>query len=148
MATEWSRTCAECHHSLEDLELLCIEAERVLVYSEIEHRHWTQLVNTVQGDTTGDRMHYHTTVNLYSSCNDAGLAAGRCAYAASRAHLEARLLRKLSRLWCPILAVVRSSSLIPPFTMPKVCYCHLCPIVLLLICAYRILLTSYQINLG
>lgn len=146
MATEWSRARAQCQRSLEDLELLCIETDRVLVFSEMEHSRWSRLASTVQGDTVGDRMRYHAIVDLYNSHNDAGLAAGRRAYAASRAHLEAQFLRKLSRMWRPILAVALGSNLIPPFIMPKVCSWHPCPIVLLLIRAHRIILTSPQIN--
>jgi hypothetical protein len=122
LAVEWSKARAQSHRSLEALDLLCSEATWALNATEHEHREWLRKAAAVKGDSVGDLMYDGPAGRCESVpiLDDQGLAAGRRSYAYFQADTEARLLRKLSALFHPVLIAVLAEDVIPRFDMPKV----------------------------
>jgi hypothetical protein len=120
MATEWSKAQAQAHRGLEAIRLVCEEAIRSVSFTVVERDRWTSLASTASGFSEGNKMKWGGELaENHCSTEDMGLRAGRRAYAAYRANVEAKFLHKMSKAWRPCLEAAMKTELVPALkTLP------------------------------
>jgi hypothetical protein len=112
--TEWARARARAACWEEELELLCKEMRRSLLFCQYQVSHWSKLAEACDGHGAGDIIASFGGPAPAVDCET--LAQGRRAFAWRAASLEKILLTRAAKLWEPTLQAVEASKLVKGMT--------------------------------